>query len=115
MLGYTFVVLGLLADIGRYWNIASPMVNWNGNSVLFEVAMCVMIYLNVLYIEFIPIVVERFKGRVQLPGLLAGFSHLIETLLALAEKILGKIRVVIRLVRVRALTIDMKVHIGGHP
>ena len=91
MLGYTFVVLGLLVDVGRYWNIASPMYNWNGNSVLFEVAMCVMIYLNVLYIEFIPIVVERFKGRVQLPGLLAGLNHLIETLLALAEKILGKI------------------------
>ena len=91
MLGYTFVVLGLLVDIGRYWNITSPLYNWNGNSVLFEVAMCVMIYLNVLYIEFIPIVVERFKGRVQLPGLLAGLNHLIETLLALAEKILGKI------------------------
>jgi octaheme c-type cytochrome (tetrathionate reductase family) len=91
MLGYTFVVLGLLVDIGRYWNIASPMYNWNGNSVLFEVAMCVMIYLNVLYIEFIPIAVERFKGRVKLPGLLAGLNNLIETLLALAEKILGKI------------------------
>ena len=49
MLGYTFVVLGLLVDIGRYWNITSPLYNWNGNSVLFEVAMCVMIYLNVLY------------------------------------------------------------------
>jgi len=71
MLGYTFVVLGLLVDIGRYWNITSPVFNHNGNSVLFEVAICVMIYLHVLYIEFIPIVVERFKGRVDLPGPLA--------------------------------------------
>jgi Ni/Fe-hydrogenase subunit HybB-like protein len=30
MLGYTFVVLGLLVDIGRYWNITSPLYNWNG-------------------------------------------------------------------------------------
>jgi len=68
MLGYTFVVLGLLVDIGRSWAIWKPMVYWNFNSVLFEVAMCVMLYLNVLYIEFIPIVVEQFKGRVNLPG-----------------------------------------------
>ena len=27
MLGYTFVVLGLIVDIGRYWNIVSPMFN----------------------------------------------------------------------------------------
>ncbi|MGD1984984.1 MAG: Ni/Fe-hydrogenase cytochrome b subunit [Desulfobacterales bacterium] len=91
MLGYTFVVLGLLVDIGRYWNIYSPMFNWNGNSVLFEVAMCVMIYLNVLYIEFIPIVVERFKGRVDLPGPFSGLNTFIEKLLALAETILGKV------------------------
>jgi Ni/Fe-hydrogenase subunit HybB-like protein len=57
MLGYTFVVLGLLVDIGRSWAIWKPMIHWNPNSVLFEVAMCVMFYLNVLYIEFLPIVV----------------------------------------------------------
>ncbi len=91
MLGYTFVVLGLMVDIGRYWNITSPIYNWNGNSVLFEVAMCVMIYLHVLYIEFIPIVVERFKGRVSLPGPLAGLNKIIETALEVADKILGKI------------------------
>jgi hypothetical protein len=71
MLGYTFVVLGLLVDIGRSWAIWKPMLHWNPTSVLFEVAMCVMFYLNVLYIEFLPIVVERFKGRVNLPGPLA--------------------------------------------
>ncbi|MBI4768001.1 MAG: Ni/Fe-hydrogenase cytochrome b subunit [Deltaproteobacteria bacterium] len=91
MLGYTFVVLGLMVDIGRYWNIYSPMLNWNGNSVLFEVAICVMIYLNVLYIEFIPIVIERFKGRVRLPGFLAGLNQSLEKLLALADTILGKV------------------------
>jgi octaheme c-type cytochrome (tetrathionate reductase family) len=91
MLGYTFVVLGLLIDIGRYWNITSPVFNHNGNSVLFEVAICVMIYLHVLYIEFIPIVVERFKGRVKLPGPLAGLNGITETILGIADRILGKL------------------------
>ncbi|MFH1139938.1 MAG: Ni/Fe-hydrogenase cytochrome b subunit [Pseudomonadota bacterium] len=91
MLGYTFVVLGLLVDIGRSWAIWKPMVFWNFNSVLFEVAMCVMFYLNVLYIEFIPIVVEQFKGRVNLPGPLAGLNGLAESVLGLAERILGKV------------------------
>ncbi len=91
MLGYTFVVLGLLVDIGRYWNITSPLFNHNGNSVLFEVAMCVMIYLHVLYIEFIPIVVERFKGNVNLPGSLAGLNNTVESLLDIADRIVGKV------------------------
>jgi Ni/Fe-hydrogenase subunit HybB-like protein/cytochrome c553 len=91
MLGYTFVVLGLMVDIGRYWNITSPMFNWNGNSVLFEVAICVMIYLNVLYIEFLPIVIERFKGRINLPGVLSGLNGLAERVLTLADTLLSKV------------------------
>ncbi len=91
MLGYTFVVLGLLVDIGRSWAIWKPMFYWNTNSALFEVAMCVMFYLNVLYIEFLPIVVERFKGRVNLPAPLSIFNGLTEFILNLADKVLGKI------------------------
>jgi len=91
MLGYTFVVLGLIVDIGRSWAIWKPMVYWNFHSVLFEVAMCVMFYLNVLYIEFIPIVVERFKGRVNLPGPLAALNGAAEFLLGLADTILSKL------------------------
>jgi Ni/Fe-hydrogenase subunit HybB-like protein len=91
MLGYTFVVLGLLVDIGRSWAIWKPLIYWNPTSVLFEVAMCVMFYLNVLYLEFVPIVVERYKGRVSLPGPLAVFNGPVDGLLSLADKILGKI------------------------
>jgi len=91
MLGYTFVVLGLLVDIGRSWAIWKPMIHWNPTSVLFEVAMCVMFYLNVLYIEFIPIVVEQFLGKVRLPGALAVFNSPIEGILKLADRILPKI------------------------
>ena len=91
MLGYTFVVLGLLVDIGRSWAIWKPMLHWNPNSVLFEVAMCVMFYLNVLYIEFIPILVTQFKGRVSLPAPLAPLNRLTEALLSLADKLLPKL------------------------
>ncbi len=91
MLGYTFVVLGLLVDIGRSWAIWKPMFFWNKTSVLFEVAMCVMVYLNVLYLEFAPIVVEQFKGRVALPGFLAVLNAPVEWLLRLADLILPKI------------------------
>jgi Ni/Fe-hydrogenase subunit HybB-like protein len=91
MLGYTFVVLGLIVDIGRSWAIWKPMVYWNPHSVLFEVAMCVMFYLNVLYIEFLPILVEQFKGRVKMPGPLAALNGLAENLLGLADRILPRI------------------------
>ncbi len=63
MLGYTFVVLGLQADLGRYYNVWHPMIMWQGNSVLFEVGMCVMCYLTVLYLEFAPIACERLMAE----------------------------------------------------
>ena len=91
MLGYTFVALGLLVDIGRSWAIWKPMFNWNPNSALFEVAMCVMCYLTVLYIEFIPAVAEQFKNRVNLPGLFSTINTSVESLLNFADAILGKV------------------------
>ncbi len=90
MLGYTFVALGVVIDIGRFYYIWHPMVYWNANSALFEVGICVMIYLNVLYIEFIPIVTERFIGKVNLPGMLAGFNNLIDKLLRFLDRTLAK-------------------------
>ena len=92
MLGYTFVVIGLLADLGRYYNVWHPMLPsmWQGNSVLFEVGMCVMVYLSVLYIEFLPIVVERFKGRVNLPGPLHVFNRIVDSWLTVCDAFLSR-------------------------
>jgi len=92
-LGYTFVAIGLLFDLGRWYNIWHPMLPsmWQGNSVLFEVGICVMIYLAVLYIEFIPVVCEQFIGKVNLPGKLGRFNGSIDTLLRFLDHILGKI------------------------
>ncbi|MGB5106534.1 MAG: Ni/Fe-hydrogenase cytochrome b subunit [Candidatus Zixiibacteriota bacterium] len=92
LLGYTFVVIGLLADLGRYYNVWHPMLPsmWQGNSVLFEVGICVMVYLTVLYIEFLPIVAERFGGRVNLPGPLKIFNNLVDSWLKVCHKFLGR-------------------------
>ena len=86
MLGYTFVALGVMIDIGRWYYIWHPLVFWNGSSALFEVGICVTIYVNVLYIEFLPVVTERFIGRVNLPGLLAGLNGLVDRALRALER-----------------------------
>lgn len=65
LLGYTFYVPGLLADLGRWYNLWHPTLPsmWQVNSVLFEVGICVMIYLNVQYAELMPILCERVMGE----------------------------------------------------
>jgi Ni/Fe-hydrogenase subunit HybB-like protein/Fe-S-cluster-containing dehydrogenase component len=80
LLGYTFYVPGLLADLGRYYNIWHSLLPemWQVNSVLFEVGICVMIYLNVQYLELCPIICERFissdSGRAKVRRI-AKFIH----------------------------------------
>jgi Ni/Fe-hydrogenase subunit HybB-like protein len=93
MLGYTFVAIGLLFDLGRWYNVWHPSMPWmwQGNSVLFEVGMCVMAYLTVLYVEFMPIFCERFIGRIHLPGKLARLNDLVDIVLRLADHVLGKV------------------------
>jgi Ni/Fe-hydrogenase subunit HybB-like protein len=58
-LGYLLVVVALLFDLGRPWNIWHPLVMWNPRSVMFEVSWCVMLYLTVLALEFSGMVFER--------------------------------------------------------
>jgi len=91
MLGYTFVAIGVVTDIGRWYYIWHPMVFWNPNSALFEVGICVMIYVTVLYIEFIPTVIERFMDRMNLPGILKLFNRPINYLLHLFDKTVNRI------------------------
>lgn len=90
LLGYTFVAISVAIDLGRWYYIWHPLIMWNGNSALFEVGMCVMIYLTVLYIEFLPIVTERFIGRVNLPGFLKKFNNGIDRLLRALDRGLDK-------------------------
>ncbi|MCX6162431.1 MAG: Ni/Fe-hydrogenase cytochrome b subunit [Ignavibacteriae bacterium] len=90
LLGYTFVAFAVCVDIGRFYYIWHPLIMWNGNSALFEVGICVMIYMTVLYIEFLPIVTEKFMGKVNLPGFLETFNEPADKLLRMLNSGLSK-------------------------
>ena len=55
LLGYVFVVVGLVLDLGQPWRMPFIMIFPRGvTSVLFEVGMCVAAYLTVQALEFVP-------------------------------------------------------------
>jgi c(7)-type cytochrome triheme protein len=58
-LGYLLVIVALGFDLGRPYRIWHPLVMGNPHSVMFEVAMCVMLYTMVLALEFSPLVFKR--------------------------------------------------------
>jgi Ni/Fe-hydrogenase subunit HybB-like protein len=61
-LGYTLAGVGVALDIGRWWNIWRVPVfvwHWNLNSVLLEVALCIMSYTFVVWIELSPAFLEK--------------------------------------------------------
>jgi Ni/Fe-hydrogenase subunit HybB-like protein len=60
-LGYSLVVVALLFDLGRPWNIWHPLVMWNPRSVMFEVSWCVTLYLTVLALESSGMLFERLR------------------------------------------------------
>jgi len=61
LLGYVFVVVALLYDLGRPWNLWHLIIMWNPHSVMFEVGWCVILYTAVLALEFSPMLFERFN------------------------------------------------------
>ncbi len=64
-LGYTFAGASIFIDIGRYWNIwkiPTYVPWWNASSALLEVALCVMAYIVVLWLEFSPSLLEGWRG-----------------------------------------------------
>jgi Ni/Fe-hydrogenase subunit HybB-like protein len=53
-LGYTIAGISVLLDVGRWWQIWKIPIfvtQWNGNSALLEVAICIMAYMIVAWIE----------------------------------------------------------------
>ena len=89
-IGYFLVGFAVFFDLGKYYNIWHALIYWNGTSVLFEVAWCVMLYLTVLGIENLPNVVEQFKDQVDLPGPLATFNRPANWLLHRIDWFCGK-------------------------
>ena len=58
-LGYSSAGMILLFDLGqplRFWH---PIVFWQPHSLLWEITMCVVIYLTVLMAELVPIILEH--------------------------------------------------------
>ncbi|MDL2272488.1 polysulfide reductase NrfD [Desulfovibrio sp. OttesenSCG-928-I05] len=63
-LGYAFVVIALHFDVGQPWRLVYPIFLSQGTtSVLFEVGLCVFIYLCVLFTEWTPAAFEWLDGR----------------------------------------------------
>lgn len=58
-LGYALVVFALHYDVGRPWRLPYPFFVQSGpTSVLFEVGLCVFLYLITLLIEWVPSALE---------------------------------------------------------
>jgi Ni/Fe-hydrogenase subunit HybB-like protein len=63
-LGYTLAGASVAIDLGRPWNMWKiPLFfwDWNLNSALLEVALCIMAYVFVLWIELTPALLENAK------------------------------------------------------
>ena len=99
LLGYTLAGVGVIFDLGRWWNFyhiftpgyASP------NSVMFEVAVCITLYIIVLWIEFSPTILEKFgleNARKKLVGTMYLFIGLGMVLPMMHQSSLGSMLVV---------------------
>jgi Ni/Fe-hydrogenase subunit HybB-like protein len=59
LFGYLIVSIGVLMDLGRWYNFWRPLVFWGYHSWLFVVLWCVILYLNVQVLQLGHIVFER--------------------------------------------------------
>ena len=74
LIGYTMAMLALLLDIGRPDRFWHALVYWNDHSLLWEVTMCVMLYLTVLLFESLPIFASFDWLKKRLPRLAQALS-----------------------------------------
>lgn len=71
-LGYTLAGLAVAVDVGRpwwIWKVPLFFWRWNLNSALLEVALCIMAYIFVLWIELSPAFLERWETASSWPRL----------------------------------------------
>ena len=63
MFGYGLAGFSVMIDLGRPWNSYNFFLpsKWQVNSVMFEVALCVMAYSTVLIIEFLPAILTTIE------------------------------------------------------
>ncbi len=71
-LGYSLAGLAVIVDVGRpwwIWKVPLYFWRWNLNSALLEVALCIMVYVFVLWIELSPAFLERWEESSARPKL----------------------------------------------
>lgn len=64
-LGYSIAAISIAVDVGRPWGLWKVPImvwRWNVNSVLLEVAVCMMAYVVVLWLELAPAILDRWRG-----------------------------------------------------
>jgi Ni/Fe-hydrogenase subunit HybB-like protein len=88
--GYTIAGISVIVDIGRWWNFYTLLLpwRWNTNSVLFEVAICIMAYVVVLWLEFTPVLHEKSESGIMKIGLIRSMVNKINEKKGGANKIL---------------------------
>lgn len=75
LIGYTMALLTLILDIGRPDRFWHAIVYWNKHSLLWEVTMCVTLYLAVLVLESMPIFAQFEWLKTRWPKLAEKMSH----------------------------------------
>jgi len=69
-LGYTVAGASVFLDIGRWWNAWKLPIffwKWNGGSALLEVALCIMAYVVVAWIEVSHSMLEKWEREARFP------------------------------------------------
>jgi len=91
LIGYSMAVLTLMLDIGRPDRFWHAIAFWNIHSPLWEVTMCVTLYLTVLLLEVLPMVGEAnwFKQRWPFVGNKLHQIHKLSPFLAIAGLLLS--------------------------
>lgn len=79
--GYSLAAVSVFFDIGRWWQMYNIFLPGKAhiNSVLFEVALCIALYVFVLWIEFTPSFLEALKAK----GYLKAFNRILVFFIAL--------------------------------
>ena len=78
LIGYTMAMLALILDIGRPDRFWHAVVYWNRHSLMWEVTMCVVLYLTVLVFESMRILANLEWLRKRLPKIalkMEGIHH----------------------------------------
>ncbi len=71
LLGYALGGFGAFFDMGRFWQFYEIFLpwNWNFNSVMLEVGLCVAAYILVLALELSPVLLEKLGKKKLLKSL----------------------------------------------